>query len=129
MTSRGLLVAGSWTAACLKGTGADTSGTFSARRLACATATCGQQAECHLSAALLQGASPLGGPGRSADISPVKASQEAPQQVDQAVHVSRIDNVQSDSMYCTLYGQSNGDIVGIKFANGIALVLCRKAAL
>ena len=57
MTSRGLLVAGSWTAACLKGTGADTSGTFSARRLACATATCGQQAECHLSAALLQGAS------------------------------------------------------------------------
>ena len=57
----------------------------------------------------------------------MKMLQEAPQQVDQAVQVSGIGHVQLDSMHCTLYGQSDGDIVGVKIAKGIALALCRKA--
>lgn len=40
------------------------------------------------SLALLQGASPLGGPGRSADLSPAKPSPETPQHVDQVVQAS-----------------------------------------
>ena len=59
----------------------------------------------------------------------MKASLEAPQQVDQAVPVSVIGHVQLAIMHCSSHGQCGGDIVGVEIAKVITLVLCRTVAL